>query len=260
MLHPKRPPVGFLYLSLGPDCEEECHASIESLLRVTPDADITVFSDSFKHPHARTMRVEPMCPFEAKLLYMGMTPYERTFFVDTDTYFYHDCSDGFRLLDFFDLCISPAPIESEININGEKIAGAVPSNTGVVLYRRTAAKVFGHANQMLRHQLQPSDVRGYCSYCKLRHTNDQAYLMLALMRSEIKTHALPNTWNLRLPSFASLKGPVRIVHSRRRQLPKYDFNFETFRSVINATDEHRMWNASSQTVVTLASNNNQSRP
>lgn len=74
--------------------------------------------------------------FKTKYLYT-LSPYERTMFVDTDTYFIGDIESGFAILDYFDLSMTLVPPDTHypISSSGEKI-DCKPVNTGVIFFKK----------------------------------------------------------------------------------------------------------------------------
>ena len=100
---------GFIYAVAGQKYIDEAIKSCLSIRKVNPDANVTIFSDQpiENHPFNQVVLfeqdmsqyVDAKC---AKIKAMAQSPYERTIFIDSDTYFTDDCLELFDLLDYFD--------------------------------------------------------------------------------------------------------------------------------------------------------------
>ena len=106
---------GYWYIVYGPDrYMEEAACSIESLLEVDPGAHVSILIDQKPTSGLKELvdfvevdkNLAPKSSgeglvdgkFEGKLYNLDRSPYDHTFCVDTDTYFYEDCSKCFVLL------------------------------------------------------------------------------------------------------------------------------------------------------------------
>jgi lipopolysaccharide biosynthesis glycosyltransferase len=170
--------------------------------------------------------------FEGKMR-LDLTPYERTLYVDTDTYFYGDCHGLFRLLDWYDFAMVPSTGSDEVRdpyFPHGKIQGYTPWNLGVVLYRmndstRTLLKRYREFYREKRTEQ--------------RSSNDQGYFSLAFAESYCKVHPLPTRYNARVDRFISLFGKVMIAHGK-------NVNFEEIEPKINCIYKNRIWNRDKQ--------------
>lgn len=168
--------------------------------------------------------------YKTKHVY-GTSPYQKTFFVDSDTFFYEDCSMLFKLLDYFDVCMSTAPAEkNESVVDGKALIGYIPYNTGVVLHRKNSHNEFLFAEWC---RIFNKRIRGM-NECKDSET-DQTAFMDALLRSESRVYVLPSVWNARIPFFMALNDKVKIVHGRCK-------DYEALRPRMNISASHRCWN------------------
>jgi hypothetical protein len=82
-------------------------------------------------------------PFRLKVRAIGTLPFERTLFLDVDTYVVNDLSSGFQLLDRFDLAAAHTPVATTVDIPELRhIPEAFNEfNTGVVFCRRSESSI-----------------------------------------------------------------------------------------------------------------------
>ena len=118
--------------------------SAASLKRVMPDLPITVFSQFplESSDFERVIRVEASQDgFYDKTLFFQQTPYERTLFIDADTYIVEPVPELFTMLDQFDFA---ATHEEYLNTDWwnryprPDIPPSFPEfNTGILAYKRS---------------------------------------------------------------------------------------------------------------------------
>ncbi|MGH7198402.1 MAG: sulfotransferase [Candidatus Omnitrophota bacterium] len=234
---------GYLYVASGKKYVEEAIVSASSLRRVDTQAHITLVADQETNNDVfnrviirRSPPFKNWCEahlYKARHVYQA-SPYQKTLFLDTDTYFYENCRPLFGLLDHFDLCLAATPADdSEAKSNGRSVAGCTPYNSGVILYRKNWKNdlLFNKWAKILERRLSQGI-----------EERDQTCLMEALIKSRSRAYVLPNVWNARTPFFINLLGTVKIVHGRH---PDY----EALRSKINITPAQRCWDPYRQTCI-----------
>lgn len=168
--------------------------------------------------------------YKTKHIY-GTSPYEKTFFVDSDTFFYEDCSTLFKLLDYFDVCMSTAPAEANASVvDGKPLTGYIPYNTGVILHKKNS-----HNEFLFTEWCEIFGARISGNHEWKEHESDQTAFMDALLKSESRVYVLPSVWNARIPFFMPLNDTVKIVHGRCK-------DYEALRPRINRSASHRCWN------------------
>jgi hypothetical protein len=146
------------------------------------------------------------------------SPYERTLFLDSDTYVCGDLAGLFALLDEFDIALAHAPIRAIYAIEG--VPDSFPEfNAGVILYRgsdRVKAAFRDWADRFARFQEQRDrgEIRWLRPEGKRIHTHDQGSLRAALYRSGLRIATLPPEYNCRFTQPGFVDGPVRILHGR----------------------------------------------
>lgn len=135
---------GVFYVAAGQKYIDEACQSAKSLKKINPSLNISIvcnqkpdvkdlFDQIILVDETVTCRNEGLL-FKVKYLYT-LAPYKNTLFVDTDTFFVSDCEAGFSILDYFDLAIVPAPVDTYYphSASGE-IVCCKPMNTGVIFF------------------------------------------------------------------------------------------------------------------------------
>ncbi len=137
---------GFLYVATGQKYIQEAKRSAESLKRHAKSAKIAIVtnksfsSDIFDEIIVidRESSMDWKTGLAFKVEGLLFSPFEKTFFLDTDTYFTDDVKELFRLLDFFDILICHASNDiSKIKIEEKKLEGLSPYNTGVIVFKNS---------------------------------------------------------------------------------------------------------------------------
>ena len=165
--------------------------------------------------------------FKVKHLYFS-SPYKKTIFVDTDTFFASDCVNGFDILEYFDIALVPAVVDTHYPTreSGKRIA-CKPLNTGVILFRKN------EANDRLFKQWITIYSDKLLSTSKLKES-DQTSFVEALFNSSSRLYPLPNEWNARFCFINVFAEPVKILHG-------YSRNIENIAYLINLNKRHRVW-------------------
>ena len=218
---------GAVYVATGRKYIEEALQSMASLKAATSSVHVTLFSDEeVKSPwfdqlvriDAAEQRDEtfrkaasalPMGMIN-KVYYMDRSPYDRTLFLDTDTFVVNDISDMFPLLDRFDIAVTHAPHRSlkALKVPLEDIPSSFPVlNTGVILFRKSE-KLSAFFSEWLR--LYP-DV-------KYVGCNDQAPFREALYHSDLRVATLTPEYNYRFGKRLAINGVLKILHGRHPNL------------------------------------------
>ncbi len=159
--------------------------------------------------------------FKASTVYEH-SPYDRSFFVDSDTYFVDNCRGLFRLLNHFDLSMSQAPVATKPFYSGdEKITGYRSYNSGVILFKKNerVKALFARWKEALR------DVGGEL---------DQRILTDVLLQSAVDVHSLPKNWNARIQFFDGYTDRVHLIHGRHP-------NLDRIARLMNVTKDNRAW-------------------
>lgn len=225
---------GYLYVATGQQHIEEARTSARSLKRLNPSIHITLITDSEDdiEPFDKIIYQAPIVTTEGwkeGLLYkvngLLLSPYRKTFFVDSDTYFIEDCSELFEILDFYDLLIAHAPADkSEVDLEGKKLTGYHPYNTGVIVFKNNEAtdKLISDWIDIYKRKFNI-------------YPHDQTPFMESLLVNQIKLYVLKPIYNFRVPFIVALPGlRVKLLHGRVK-------NFEILAKKLNSKMIHRAW-------------------
>jgi hypothetical protein len=98
--------TGVLYIAFGEAYRAEVCRSIASLRQASPKIRVAVITDSAIDDltDVTTVLRPAIRSLECKPTYISESPFNRTLFLDTDTYVVRDISLLFGLLDHFDIC------------------------------------------------------------------------------------------------------------------------------------------------------------
>lgn len=209
------------------DYFSEARRSAASARRQMPDVEIALLTDETNvtpGPFDEVLHVDNLrSDFGASRLEPDASPFDRTLYLDTDTYVYTDVSELFDILDGFDLAVTISPSRAPVP--------GVPKpwaqyNTGVFSYRSSAATVeflerWGEIYERWREE------RGV--------VEDQPSFARAVYESDIDVFTLASEYNCRVPRFGYLCGEAKIVHGR------HSSGLETVARELNATTESRVY-------------------
>lgn len=212
---------GVLYVATGRKYRLECNTSARSVRQVMPNLPITIFTDSqsdletdlfdcieiLKHPTYSSLdKIAPLCE----------SPYERTLFLDTDTFMIREVFDLFDVLEKFDLTYCHAPGRGADNPKylPECPLAFTEPNTGVMSYVSTDEVIKLFRDWSLLHQSLMDE-----STKKKFH--DQPAFRQVLYSSDVRSLVIPPEYNLRTP-FPFFKGKMyaKILHGREPSLSK----------------------------------------
>ena len=230
--------LGYLYVAAGDArYRQEAVISAASLRSVDPNAHITLITDKeFNGSLFDRITVRPVAftgwkaglAYKTKHIYED-SPYERTLFLDTDTYLYENCRALFGLLDYFDVCMAAAPIATRKPlIDGKPLTACIRYNTGVIAFRKN------RRNELLFRTWHETYEKKLWEKALRTGENDQKSFIQALLNSDSRVYVLPNVWNARIEFDIGLIGSVKIVHARNE-------DHEELRTKLNETTRIRCW-------------------
>jgi hypothetical protein len=186
--------------------------SVASLKRVMPDLPVTVFSQfPIESPlFERVIPVEPSKDgFFDKTVYMRQSPYERTLFVDADTYFVEPVPELFTVLDKFDCAATHEEYLNTDWFNNYPRADIPPSypefNTGIMAFRRSPQMNKFLDDWMKLYESFLRDNPG-------KKSNDQPFFRAAVYYSDIRMATLTREYNCKFRGQGYVNGPVKILH------------------------------------------------
>lgn len=186
--------------------------SAGSLKRAMPHLPITVFSqfpvesDYFE----KVILVESTGEgLYDKARLMRRMPYDRTLFIDADTYVVEPVSELFSMLDRFDCALTH---EEYVNTDWfqQYVRADIPSsypefNTGIVCMKRS--------DKMDRFLEQWDCLyKAYLDGSPRQRVNDQPFFRAAAYFSDIRIATLPREYNCKFRGQGYLNGSVKIIH------------------------------------------------
>lgn len=220
---------GFLYAATGEKWVREAIASGTRLKQVHPDIPAILYTNLPKlavggpFDDVQTVPEQEWVKTEVKLWAIIRSPFDRTAFMDTDTYVCRDVSGLFAVLERFDFAGVPVPLrvfKRAGHLDPPDIPDAYQSVNGGVFSWRW--------NDSTRALLQDWwDLYQADKLTVGRHTlMDQPSLRVALWRSSCEVLFLPSEFNLRTPRYrlqpTTAVGPIRILHGRPKDFAALD--------------------------------------
>lgn len=212
---------GVIYAATGASYIRELLESAASLRAAMPDVSITISVDDPTLVEASDISFEkvivlddPEKGYGDKITLMQTSPYEKTVFLDTDTYIAAPFDDLFQMLDRFDIA---AKLDGRrFSARQEHIPDAFPEyNSGVVAFRKCAAtdRFFENWQRIYEVHKAPD----WTHYYRERKGNQPAF-RAALWESDIHIGTLGEEYNCQERS-GFLGAPAKIIHGRNRDLP-----------------------------------------
>jgi len=219
---------GVLYIATGAPYLEEARRSARSVKMLHPDLQICVVTDQVvppdndfdivldaEHENADTEErflARDRVAYYRKILPLSRSPFEKTIFLDSDTWVAAPIDELFTLLDRFDLLTTPAHVVHDYAFEREEPPFAnIPAafgyfNTGLVAYRKGTA-----VDRFMRQW-----VANYERHTARFTVNDQPAFRLTLFEEDLKFHVLPTNYNIIswVPFIVPAGGRVVMLHGR----------------------------------------------
>jgi len=224
---------GILYMVTGEEYIEEASVSARSVADEMSDIETTIATDTLeadlsafdqiieyeferKEVDERTWLLNSTIPPD-------LSPYDKTLFLDSDTYIAADVTEVFDLLDDFDLAMTPSPKRTQVEELPEPWHRF---NCGVIAYRDTPEvnKFLEHWNKVYRERLP-----------KQNSPIDQPAFAIALAKSDLRWFNLPRKYNVRVPRRGQLSGEAKIIHGR------HPAGLDQVADVLNQSHRHRVY-------------------
>ena len=228
---------GVLYISTREKYLREAEKSSESLKKHNPDLPITLETCEKLTPtngvfDSVVVRNDYMHDFEDTILKYRHCMYDKTLFLDSDTYVCDDISDIFNILDKYDLvgCFEPTRNGNIEHNHSHNIPNSFPQiNTGVIGYNNNhnVHKIFN--NWQEKHDEIRDKVHA--------NLTQPAFRIIAYEGENIGI--LPPEYNIRLGNvtgnlcFAS--GSIKILHGRSAF-----WNIEDLATCVNENTDERV--------------------
>lgn len=235
--------AGFLYIARGEKYIEEACLSVASLKKHNPDYPaVAYFDKDIKaecFDEVRLLDQPGLSVKEEKPYFLKQTPFEKTVFLDSDTYICGDLSELFTLLDHYALALAHAPYRYTYPL--EKVPACFPEfNTGVIVFKSTPdvnalferwlttyRELHTKTLNDLSWQNPGTGIRGAL-------TRDQPAFRSEVYGSRIQVATLPPEYNCRFESPGYVHGLVKILHGR-------NFDLDTIAQEINSRSSCRIF-------------------
>jgi len=224
---------GILYMVTGDEYVDEARQSAQSITAVMPNVEIAIATDTTDTDLSTFDHVIDY-QFERKVvddrtwllnstIPAGLSPFDRTLFLDSDTYVAADVSEVFDLLDDFDLAMTPSPKRTQVEELPEPWHRF---NCGVIAYRDTPAvrEFLDNWNDIYRERLPKQD-----------SPIDQPAFAIALAESDLRWFNLPRQYNVRVPRRGQISREAKIIHGR------HPAGLEQVADVLNQSHRHRIY-------------------
>lgn len=212
---------GIIYITTGSDYAREAETSARSLKTACPGLNATIFTSDdvdeslfdnvikIKNEHGSGRVIK-----SDKIKYMLKSPYEKTVFLDSDTYIVHDFSGVFSLLDRFDLAAAHAPARINDKKSNNNIPLSFPEiNTGVIVFKKNprVKKLFKLWEDEFKKDLALKKEND-------DHPLDQPSFRRSLYAGDVRFSVLTPEYNCRFISPGYAWGKVFILHGRHSRL------------------------------------------
>lgn len=214
---------GFLYAASGESFLDEAIGSSKSLKKYCPEIKQAVFTDLRNVKRAEkyfdiVIPIEnPQFNFVDKIKPITLSPFDKTIFLDTDTFIVSDISSLFDILDSYDFfaCFSPGREQ----LPSSCIPAYFPEfNSGVIGY---------NSSESARKTLE-SWLEIYSDTFSSVTTFDQPALRQALFQSKASIFCLPHEYNFRItsPNILPPTTNIKILHGRHGNMRKLILNMK----------------------------------
>lgn len=196
---------GFLYIATGSQYISEAKTSVRSLKRHVTGEKVALATDEDVHSDLfdQIISMEDLtADFSSSNIPPKLSPFDKTVFLDTDTYICEDITGLFDILNEYDLAATIAPNQNEVP---QIPSPYVEYNTGVIAYKsndkiKSMMRIWGEIYDSWRE--------------KNAVKRNQPSFTKAVYESNISTHTLPSKYNVRIVFPGYLCGDAKIVHGR----------------------------------------------
>jgi hypothetical protein len=195
---------GVLYVARGGRYLEAAVESARSVREAMPAARIAIATaEPAPDEFDETIPLTEPDGYRAKILGMIASPFDRTLFLDADTYVAADVSELFRLLDTFDVAAAHAPVRVTVPL--DDVPDAFPElNTGVIAFRRA-----GNVERLWQAWLDEYD---RLAPLKPKSKDQLSFRRAMYSATDVRLAVLPTEFNLRFWKAGYYNQRVRIVH------------------------------------------------
>lgn len=195
---------GVLYIAFGDKFIQEAIISASSFKKLHAGIPIALITNKTFETELFDLVIESKfdpIPLRGKAKLVGLSPFEKTLYVDSDTYFVENIEEIFELLKKFDFLLTHAPMRYRFEIN---VPDAFPDfNGGLIAFRKSDATQVALKNWVV-------------NFDELNFSCDQPSLRKTIFDSTCRFYVLPPEYNYRtwLPGFIGGNSKVKILHGR----------------------------------------------
>lgn len=212
---------GLVYIATGEKYLLEATRSATSAKKMMPDIPISLWTDKLEGSDTHCFNFvsilkNPQYSHIDKIRPLLESRYEKTLFIDTDTYFVGSVYEISELLDNFELAYAQAPLRISPGENNiiEDVPICFPeANTGVIAYRKSepVIQLINEWARIFTAQLESKNPPDH----------DQPAFRKALYSSRVRSAVLTPEYNFRtiIPAFKGT-GRVKILHGREPSLSR----------------------------------------
>jgi hypothetical protein len=196
---------GFLYIAVGEKFLEETLISAKQLKNQMPDYPITLvtYREVEEDIFDEVKVVDELDEYSEKVVNMHI-PYEKTIFLDMDTWVVEPIDELFDLLEQFDLAIAHNPTRNySMGRENEVPKGFPQHNTGVMALRKNQ-RTEDLLEDWERRYKEPKETPEY----------DQISFREAHYHSDCRFTVLPPEYNCRYNWPGMVEGKVKIFHGK----------------------------------------------
>ncbi|MWG33019.1 hypothetical protein [Halomarina oriensis] len=230
---------GVLYIATGPDHAREACLSAESVKTAMPDVPVALATDQDVESPSVDEYLDvpdPAYGFADKVYNLERTPFDRTVFLDTDTYVAHDISELFDVLDGFDVAANQFPSWSPGDEWTDDIPECYPEySTGVLAYERSD-RVWRFFEEW-KTAFEDIAAQG--------ETEDQYSFRRASYEGDVRIATVPANYNCIYWTLGTLAGPAKVFHGRYFDMDgpgiSEQQDLETALEKVNASDRYRVF-------------------
>jgi hypothetical protein len=211
---------GIIYIATGRKYVDEALSSARSVKAHMPDIQVSLFSDLDTDEMDTAGIVDSVFEIAAvdhscrdKIRPLLTTPFDKTLFLDTDTFVCEPVYDVFDLLDRFDIALAQAPDRYQYHLPHLPDC-FTEFNSGVIAFRKNRRTIDLLASwEETFFRMLDVDEGSY---------RDQHSLRDAIYRSDARLFVLPPEYNFRTicPNYAGKNCQVKIIHGRHADFHK----------------------------------------
>ena len=225
---PAPAPAGIMYSAFGEKYIAQAVRAAGSSLRhnAVPHLIFSAGEVRDPPPGATVVRFEQIsdAPFVDRIANMRRSPFERTLYLDTDTYVVEEVVGVFDLLDHYDLALAQAPAYR--GLDDPEVPAAFPEfNCGVVAWRagERVSAFLKSWEETYREWLVKDVLPGRHGGDHPSRTviGDQPAFRRCAWQHGMRVATLPPEYNLRLGIQTTVVGRVRLLHGHTEDYEAY---------------------------------------